>query len=68
MLTWAITQVTSRRHLEDYITKNIFHCLNVKFQKRKGKRLTQTHPDGEKSQIDYLLINKKVIAKIPLTH
>ena len=36
-------------------------CLNSCFQKRLGKRWTHTHPNGTKSQIDFLFVNKKWI-------
>ena len=33
--------------------------LNTKFKKRKGKLWTFLYPNGEKAQLDYILINKK---------
>ena len=46
-------------HMNDFITENDLVCLNISFQKRKGKLWTHVSPKGDKSQIDYILTNKK---------
>ena len=45
--------------LNDFVIENGLVCLNTKFQKKNGKLWTFTHPTGSKSQIDYILVNKK---------
>ena len=46
-------------HLQTFLMENKLVCLNTRFQKRIGKKWTHTHPNGYKSQIDFLFINKK---------
>ena len=46
-------------HLTDLTLDNRLTCLNIKFQKRKGKLWTYTYANNTKEQIDYIFINKK---------
>ena len=48
-------------YLMDFTLENGLTCLNTKFQKRKGKLWTYIYPNNAKAQIDYILINKKLI-------
>ena len=45
--------------LQSYLQENNLLCLNTHFQKRLGQKWTHTSPNGFKSQIDFLIINKK---------
>ena len=49
----------NEEHLTDFTQENRLTFLNTKFQKRKGKLWTYTYTNNPKSQIDYILINKK---------
>ena len=51
----------NREPLTGFTLENGLTCLNIKFQKRKGKLWTYTYPNNAKAQIDYILINKKWI-------
>ena len=60
-------------HLMDFILENTQTCINIKFQKRKGKLWTYTNRNNPKAQIDYILRNKKngltalwIVRHIPL--
>ena len=33
--------------------------ISTKFQKKKGKLCTHTYPNGERAQLDHILINKQ---------
>ena len=44
---------------EDFSIANKLVAANTRFQKRKGKLWTFTYPNGNKAQLDYLIINKK---------
>ena len=48
-------------HLEKFLLENGMYCLNSRFRKKEGKLWTHCHPNGSKSQIDFLLLNKKWI-------
>ncbi len=48
-------------HLHTFLLENKLVCLNTRFEKKIGKKWTHIHPNGFKSQIDFLLINKKWI-------
>ena len=47
------------QHLTEFMMENRLTCLNTNFQKRKGKLWTYTYANNSKTQIDYILINKK---------
>ena len=47
------------QHLTDFMIENRLACLNTNYQKREGKLWTYTYANNTKSQIDYVLINKK---------
>ena len=51
-------------HMFNFTNENSLICLNTRYQKRKGKLWTFTHPNGAKAQLDYLLINKKWINSV----
>ena len=42
------------------MTENNLICLNTKFEKKDGKKWTFKYPNGDKAQIDFILINRKV--------
>ena len=46
-------------HLTHFMLENRLTCLNIKFQKRKGKLWTYTYTNNTKAQTDYIFINKK---------
>ena len=48
-------------HLTDFKQEKRLSCLNIKFQKRKGKLWKHTYANKAKAQIDYILMNKKWI-------
>ena len=50
--------------LEQFIIENNMKCLNTLFLKKTGKLWTQTHPNGSKSQVDFILINRKWINSV----
>ena len=39
-------------------------CINTRFQKRRGKLWTHTYPNGDRAQLDYMMINKKWINSV----
>ena len=39
-------------------------CINTRFQKRKGKLWTHIYPNGDRAQLDYMIINKKWINSV----
>ena len=45
--------------LKHYLEENNLLCLNTKFQKRPGQIRTHNSPNDYKSQIAFLIINKK---------
>ena len=45
-------------HLTHFLIENTLTCLNKNFQKREGKLWTYTHVNNNKTQIDYVFINK----------
>ena len=47
------------QHLTDFMIENRLTCLNTNYQKREGKLWTYTYANNTKTQIDYVLINKK---------
>ena len=47
------------QHLTDFMIENRLACLNTNYQKREGKLWTYKYAHSSKSQIDYVLINKK---------
>ena len=48
-------------HLKEFSLKNGLTCLNIKFQKKKGKLWIYTYANNAKTQMDYSLMNKKWI-------
>ena len=50
--------------LTDFSLENGLTCLNIRFQKRKGKLWTCTYINNAKTQIDCILMNKKWINPI----
>ena len=50
-----------KEHLMDFTIENRLTCLNTKFQKIKGKLWTYIYSNNVKTQIDYILMNKKLI-------
>ena len=59
--TYAYHQTTNRngQMLKDYLQENNMLCLNTHFQKRHGQLWTHNSPNDFKSQIDFIIINKK---------
>ena len=51
----------NREHLTQFSLENRLTWFNTKFQKREGKLWTYTYANNVKTQIDYILINKKWI-------
>ena len=49
----------NEEHLIHFTLENRLTCLNIKFQKRKGKIWTSTYANNAKAQKDYFLINKE---------
>ena len=47
--------------LDHFIIENGLKSLNTKFQNKSGKLWTHTHPNGFKSQLDYIIVNNKWI-------
>ena len=45
--------------LKDYLQENNILCLNTHFQKRHGQLWTHNSTNDFKSQIDFIIINKK---------
>ena len=45
--------------LKDYLQENNMLCLNTHFQKRNGQLWTHNSPNEFKSQIDFIIINRK---------
>ena len=43
----------------NYILENNLLCLNTYYQKRKGQLRTHKSPNGNKVQLDYIMINRK---------
>ena len=58
---YAYHQTTNRngQMLKDYLQENNMLCLNTHFQKRHGQLWTHNSPNDFKSQIDFIIINKK---------
>ena len=56
------TETNRNGYLLDYfIIENDLRSLNTKFQNKIGKLWTHTHPNGFKSQLDYIIVNNKWI-------
>ena len=47
--------------LDHFIIENGLKSLNTRFQKKRGKLWTHTHPNGFKSQLDYIIVYNKWI-------
>ena len=48
-------------YLIDFSFENSLSCLNIKFQKWKGKWRTYSNSNNTKARLDYILINKTKI-------
>ena len=59
---YAYHQTTDRngQMLEDYLQENNILSLNTHFQKIHSKLWTHNSPNDFKSQIDFIIINKKM--------
>ena len=51
-------------YLEHFLIENDLLCINTRFQKRRGKLWTHTYPNGDRAQLDYMMINKKSINSV----
>ena len=51
-------------YLEHFLIENGLLCINTRFQKRKGKLWTHIYPNGDRAQLDYMIINKKWINSV----
>ena len=49
--------------LHDFMNENKMVCLNIKYKKRTRKKWTFTYPNGVRSQIDFILINKMWVSR-----
>ena len=47
--------------LDHFIIENGLKSLNTTFQNKRDKLWTHTHPNGFKSQLDYIIVNNKWI-------
>ena len=47
------------KHLEDFLEECELKAINTILQKKKGKLWTFQYPNGARSQLDYIAINKK---------
>ena len=58
---YSLQNISKRngQHLTDFMIENRLTCLNINYQKRKGKLWTYTYVNYSKAQIDYVFINKK---------
>ena len=45
--------------LIEFMRERDLIAINTRYQKRKGKLWTFEYPNGEKAQLDYIMINKK---------
>ena len=54
-----ITKNRNGNMLKNVIHENNLICLNTHFQKRSGQLCTHTSLNNFKSQIDFIIINKK---------
>ena len=63
---FSFHQISNRNgeHLESFLIENNLITANTRFQKRRGKLWTFTYPNGNKAQLDYLIINKKWINSV----
>ena len=57
--SFHITTNRNGNMLKNVIHENNLLCLNTHFQKRSGQLWTHTSPNNFKSQIDFIIINKK---------
>lgn len=48
----------SFKYLEDFITQNDLHLYQQQFTEIPGKKWTYFNPNGQISQIDFILINR----------
>ena len=51
-------------YLEHFLIEIGLLCINTWFQKRRGKLWTYTYPNGDRAQLDYMMINKKWINSV----
>ncbi|MEE8288342.1 MAG: reverse transcriptase domain-containing protein [Nitrosomonadaceae bacterium] len=59
--TFSYHETTNRngKTLVDFTTEMNLEITNVRFRKKEGKQWTYIGPAGNKSQIDFILVNKK---------
>ena len=62
--TYHHTSYRNGEYLEHFLIENGFLCINTRFQKRRGKLWTHTYPNGDRAQLDYMMINKKWINSV----
>ena len=58
-LTYGESTNRNGKMLTDFMRECDFIAMNTRFQKRKGKLWTFEYPNGEKAQLDFVMINKK---------
>ena len=58
---FTYNRVTNRngKLLLDYLEECDLRVINTKLQKKKGKLWTFQYPNGAKSQLDYICMNRK---------
>lgn len=58
---FSYCQTTNRngKHLLDYLQENELRAINTMLQKKRGKLWTFQYPNGARSQLDYIAVNKK---------
>ena len=54
-------------YVEHFLIQNGMHCINTRFQKRRRKLWTHTYPNGDRKQLDYMMIDKKWINSVQNT-
>ena len=62
--TFHDTSNRNGEYLEHFLIENGLLSINTRFQKRRGKLWTFKYPNGQKGQLDYMMINKKWINSI----
>ena len=62
--TYHFTSNRNGEYLEQFLIENSLLCIKTQFQKWRGKLWTLTYPMGDKSQLDYMMINKKWINSV----
>ena len=62
--TYHYTSNRNGEYIEHFLIENVLLCINTQFQKRRGKLWTYTYPNGDRAQLDYMMINKKWINSV----